>query len=65
MGLKNVSLPSNFTAAIEKNKRYWGLDRNGDTQAVWSYNNHVCVATANLQKKSLIGYLKTAERTER
>ncbi len=59
---KHVSLPSNCSAAIKDKRWYWGMDQNGDTQAVWSYNNQVCVATANLQKKDLIGYLRTSYR---
>lgn len=57
---KHVSLPSNCTTAIKEKRWYWGMDQNGDTQAVWSYNNRVCVATANLQKKDLIDYLRTS-----
>lgn len=59
---KHVSLPSSCCAAIKDNRWYWGMDQNGDTQAVWSYNDHVCVATANLQKKDLIDYLRTSYR---
>lgn len=61
---KDVTLPSGCTAAIEKKKWYWGMDQNGDTQAVWSYDNHVSVATANLEKKDLINYLRTSDRTQ-
>ncbi len=57
---KDVSLPSSCTAAIKAKRWYWGMDQNGDTQAVWSYNNRVCVATANLGKRDLIEYLKTS-----
>ena len=59
---KHVSLPSSCCAAIKDNRWYWGMDQNGDTQAVWSYNDHVYVATANLQKKDLIDYLRTSYR---
>ena len=64
MASKDVSLPSRCTAAIEKKKWYWGMDQNGDTQAVWSYDNHVSVATANLAKRDLIHYLRTSDRTQ-
>lgn len=63
VALKHVSLPPCCAAAIEKKEWYWGLDRNGDTQAVWSHDDHVSVVTANLQKKDLINYLRTSYRT--
>ncbi len=60
---KDISLPTGCTEAIQKNQWYWGMDQNGDTQAVWRSDDHVCVATANLEKKDLVNYLKTSDRT--
>ncbi len=60
---KDVSLPSSCTEAMGKDKWYWGMDENGDTQAVWRSDDHVYVATANLEKKDLINYLKTSDGT--
>lgn len=54
---KTISFPSNCTEAMARNGWFWGQDANGDTQAVWSYDGHVCVATSNLEKKDLIAYL--------
>ncbi len=62
MTSNGISLPSSCTHAIQKDKWYWGMDQNGDTQAVWRTDDHVCVVTANLEKKDLIGYLKTTDR---
>ena len=58
-----ISLPSSCADAIQKNQWYWGMDQNGDTQAVWRSDDHVCVATANLEKKDLVNYLQTSDRT--
>ena len=63
MNSKRVRLPSDCASAIEKNKWYWGMDENGDTQAVWSDDSRVCVATANIDKRDLINYLRTSGRT--
>ncbi len=63
MTSKVISLPSNCADAIQKNKWYWGMDQNGDTQAVWRSDDHVCIATANLEKKDLVNYLQISDRT--
>lgn len=63
MASNDVSLPSICTDAIRKDEWYWGMDQNGDTQAVWRTDDHVCVATANLEKKDLVNYLQTSDRT--
>ena len=63
MASNDVSLPSSCADAIQKNQWYWGMDQNGDTQAVWRTDDHVCVATANLEKKDLVNYLQTSDRT--
>lgn len=62
---KHVELPVDCTHAIKDNQWYWGMDQNGDTQVVWGEKNRICVATANLEKKDLISYLKTSDRTVR
>ena len=64
MNSKNISLPSNCVDAINKNAWFWTMDSDGDTQAVWSYDDHVCIATANLGKNDLVGYLKTESGAE-
>ena len=56
-GNSKISFPSQCTKAVSSNKWFWGLDANGDTQAAWSYADHICVATSNLEKKDLIAYL--------
>ncbi len=61
----HVKLPSDCSHAIKDNQWYWGMDQNGDTQAVWSEANRICVVTANLEKKDLISYLKTSDRIAR
>jgi Putative zinc-finger len=58
-----ISLPSSCANVIKNDKWYWGMDQNGDTQAVWRTDDHVCVATANLEKKDLVNYLQTSDRT--
>ncbi len=62
MTSKYVSLPSNCATAIQKDEWYWGFDQNGDTQAVWRSDDHVCVVTANLGRKDLAAYLKTSNK---
>lgn len=59
MNAKNISLPQNCIDTITKSGWYWTEDSDGDIQAVWSTDDYVCIATANLEKKNLVAYLKT------
>lgn len=64
MNSKRISLPSGCMNAMQNNGLFWGEDSNGDTQAAWSYDDHVYIATANVEKKDLAAYLKTEATVE-
>lgn len=57
-----LSLPPSCASTIKKGEWYWGMDENGDTQAAWTSGSRVFVATTNLDKKDLAGYLKAGGR---
>lgn len=57
-----ISFPSNCTKAMANNEWFWGQDANGDTQAAWSFGDHICVTTSNLDKKDLIAYLDDVKK---
>ncbi len=61
---RKVSLSSDCKSAIKNNGWFWGEDSNGDTQAAWSNDDHVCIATANIEKKDLAAYLRPGTATE-
>jgi len=54
---KKIVFPSDCTKAMEAAGWFWGQDSNGDTQAAWSSDDHVCIATSNLEKNELVAYL--------
>ncbi len=55
---QNVHLPAKCMDTIDKNDWFWTQDEDGDVQAVWNFQNNVCIATANLDKKDLVAYLQ-------
>ncbi len=54
-------LPSNCKDDMHNKKWFWGMDSNGDTQAVWCSGDHVYIATTNLGKSDLLSYLQQKE----
>ncbi len=58
-----LSLPSACKDKMHNKKWFWGIDSNGDTQAVWCSGDHVYIATTNLGREDLIGDLQPKEET--
>jgi len=56
-GQKKIFLPLDCTKAIENRGWFWSENSNGDTQAAWTSDDHVCIATSNLEKNDLVAYL--------
>ncbi len=59
LGSKKISFPSSCSKAMEESGWYWTETSDGDIQAAWSNDDHVCIATSNLEKGELASYLKT------
>jgi hypothetical protein len=55
---EKIFLPLKCTKAIENKGWFWSENSNGDTQAAWSSDDHVCIATSNLEKNDLVVYLR-------
>ncbi len=64
VSLNKVSLPPNCAKVIENCEWFWGQDSNGDTQAAWSHDDHVWIATSNLEKNDLVAYLKPPKNND-
>lgn len=56
-----LSLPSACKDKVHNKKWFWGVDSNGDTQAVWCADGHIYIATTNLRRQDLMGYLQPKE----
>ncbi|MFZ1081734.1 MAG: anti-sigma factor [Candidatus Kryptoniota bacterium] len=61
---KVVSLSHECIKALDKDEWFWNQSSTGNLQVAWKHENHVCVATSNLDKGELIAYLKTIKGIE-
>ncbi|MCL5266798.1 MAG: zf-HC2 domain-containing protein [Bacteroidetes bacterium] len=60
---RQIILPHACKDVMKSKKWFWGMDSNGDTQAVWCSNDHVYIATANLGKRDLGTFLQERPET--
>lgn len=58
-----ISLPPACKDKVHHKEWFWGIDSDGDTQAVWCSGDHIYIATTNLGRESLISYLQPREET--